>query len=70
MEKFKTVKVDNQIDKRKFYGVEFIINELDQICPFLGFKLKEMNIKLFGEIQIFQKIQCIIIHLIKHLKII
>ena len=40
MEGLKTVKDDSQIDKRKFYGTEFVINYLDQICPILGFKLK------------------------------
>ena len=37
IERLKTVKDYNQIDKIKFYGVEFVINDLDQICPILGF---------------------------------
>ena len=41
MEGLKTVKdYNNQIDKTKFQETEFVINELDQIYPILGFKLK------------------------------
>ena len=40
MEGLNTVKDDNQIDKRKFYGTEYVIDDFNQICPFLGFKLK------------------------------
>ena len=38
-----TVKDDKLIDKRRFYGTEFVINDLDQICPFLGLKLKRVE---------------------------
>ena len=27
-------------DKKKFFGTEFVIYDLDQICPFMSFKLK------------------------------
>ena len=27
-------------DKSKFYGSEFVINDINQICPFMSFKLK------------------------------
>ena len=40
MEELKPVTDDDQIDKRRFYGTEFVINDLEQICPILGFKLK------------------------------
>ena len=30
----------SQIDRRRFYGTEYVINDLNQICPFLAFKLK------------------------------
>ena len=39
MTELKTVDY-RKTDKRRFYGTEFVINDLDQICPFLGFKLK------------------------------
>ena len=39
MKNLETVK-DNNFDKTKLYGTEFVINDLDQICPFLGLKLK------------------------------
>ena len=40
MEELKTVQDINQIDKRKFYGTEFVIYDLEQIYSLLGFKLK------------------------------
>ena len=40
MTSLKTVTDYKNLDKRKFYGTEFVINDLDQICPFLGLKLK------------------------------
>ena len=30
----------DKLDKSKFYGTEYVINDLDQICPFIGAKLK------------------------------
>ena len=38
--KFETLK---NIDKTKFYGTEYVIWELDQICPFIGAKLKRVE---------------------------
>ena len=35
---FETIK--GEPDKTKFYGTEYVIWELDQICPFIGAKLK------------------------------
>ena len=40
MTSLKTVTDYQKIDKKRFYGTEFVINDLDQICPFLGLKLK------------------------------
>ena len=34
---FETLK---KINKSKFYGTEYVINDLSQICPFIGMKLK------------------------------
>ena len=36
---FETIKEEIP-PKDKFYGTEFVINELDQICPFIGAKLR------------------------------
>ena len=35
-----TLKVNNPRETNKFYGVDFTINDLDQICPFISIKLK------------------------------
>ena len=33
--------IENEIpDQTRFYGTEFVINDLNQICPFMSFKLK------------------------------
>ena len=37
---FETLKV---FDEKKFYGTEYVIWELSQICPFLGIKLKRVE---------------------------
>ena len=39
MNKLETIK-DKIPDQSKFYGTEFVIYELEQICPFMSFKLK------------------------------
>ena len=31
------------LDEKKFYGTEYVIGELSQICPFLGVKLKRVE---------------------------
>ena len=31
------------MDKTKFYGTEYVIGDLDQICPFIGAKLKRVE---------------------------
>ena len=31
------------VDKTKFYGTEYVIGDLDQICPFIGAKLKRVE---------------------------
>ena len=33
----------NRLDKSKFYGTEYVIWDLDQICPFIGAKLKRVE---------------------------
>ena len=33
----------HKLDKTKFYGTEYVIWELSQICPFLGIKLKRVE---------------------------
>ena len=37
---FETLK---ELDKKKFYGTEYVIWDLAQICPFLGLKLKRVE---------------------------
>ncbi len=32
--------LDREPDKSKFYGTEYVINDLNQICPFMSLKLK------------------------------
>ena len=39
MSRLKTIK-DPIPDKAKFYGTEFVIKDLNQICPFMSFKMK------------------------------
>ena len=39
----KAVKNDSLIDKRKFYGTDFAIYDLDQILPFMGIKLERVE---------------------------
>ena len=43
MRNLKTVENYSLIDKRKFYGTEFIVNDLDQILPFMGVKLERVE---------------------------
>ena len=33
----------HDVDKTKFYGTEYVIGDLDQICPFIGAKLKRVE---------------------------
>ena len=32
--------LDREPVKSKFYGTEYVINDLNQICPFMSLKLK------------------------------
>ena len=43
MNSLETINDHRSIDKRKFYGTDFVINDLDQIFPFMGFKLKRIE---------------------------
>ena len=46
-----------QIDPRKFYGTEYVINDLDQICPFMAFKLKRVEYCIIWRDTNFSKFQ-------------
>ena len=46
-----------QIDPKKFYGTEYVINDLDQICPFMAFKLKRVEYCIIWRDTNFSKFQ-------------
>ena len=35
--------IEDNLDKNKFYGTEYVIWDLEQICPFIGMKLKRQE---------------------------
>ena len=60
--------ITGNIDEKKFYGIEFVIDDLHQILPFMSFKLKRDEYCIIWRDTNFSPNPDIIMNLMKFLK--